>query len=303
MRARSPPRTTPIASRCGRSATIPIEPPRDLWARTAAGIEREAAHRGRGPLRVGRPATTGRSRFPIGALSGIAVVVIVVGATALSGGWLDQPTVAPTGSPVVAGASQGVAIVTVPPAATPMVVAAGNVGWVHSTDDGAFAYTRRPSTTSARSTTSRAARRSPRAPPSASRWVRRPARSSGRPPTTRPSSWARTGPAATRCSCCRCPRTRRRPKPSPRARRPTSSAPATAEPTPSETATSEPSGTPRGVRGPGERPTVERAPGPRPPSPPRPPPPNPLPPRPPSRRRSRRPARRRRRRRSRSRPA
>jgi hypothetical protein len=122
----------------------PIEPPRDLWARTAAGIEREAAHRGRGPRRAAGTATSGRSRFPIGALSGIAVVAIVVGATALSGGWLDQPTVAPTGAPVVAGASQDVAIVTVPPAATPMVVAAGNVGWVHSTDDGAFAYITSP---------------------------------------------------------------------------------------------------------------------------------------------------------------
>lgn len=123
---------------------IPVEPPRDLWARTAAGIEREAAHRGRGPRRAGGTAPRGRSRFPIGALSGIAVVVIVVGATALSGGWLDQPTVAPTGSPVVAGTTPDVAVVTLPPAATPMAVRAGSVGWLHSTDDGAFAYNTSP---------------------------------------------------------------------------------------------------------------------------------------------------------------
>jgi hypothetical protein len=99
------------------------EPPRDLWARTAARIEREAGGRGRSM----RPA---RSLLPVGALSGIVVVVIVLGATALSGGWLLP-------APGAATASEGA---NVQPGATPMLVAAGSVGWLHTLGDGAYAY-------------------------------------------------------------------------------------------------------------------------------------------------------------------
>ncbi len=105
---------------------ITPEPPRDLWARTSARIEHEAA--GRRPLRLG----SGSSRFPLGALSGIAVIAVVLGATALSGAWSPS---AP--GPDTANGSAGP---TVAAAATPMLVAAGSVGWVHTVGDGAYAY-------------------------------------------------------------------------------------------------------------------------------------------------------------------
>ena len=69
--APSPPPTRRIAWRCARCATDQPEPPRDLWARTAAAIEREAARRG------GRePARAALARWPrpaLGVLSGVAV--------------------------------------------------------------------------------------------------------------------------------------------------------------------------------------------------------------------------------------
>lgn len=116
---------------------VQIDPPRDLWARTAAGIEREAARRGRGPRRA--PATGG-SRFPLGAVSGVMVVVIVVGAAAVSGGWLDQPAVAPAGTPAIADASLALGTASLVPPATPMSVAAGSVTWIHSLSDGDYAF-------------------------------------------------------------------------------------------------------------------------------------------------------------------
>src|SRR6185369_9237546 len=60
------------------------EPPRDLWARTAAAIEGESASRSSSR----RGASTGRRAIPLGALSGIAVIVVVIGASVLSGGFL-----------------------------------------------------------------------------------------------------------------------------------------------------------------------------------------------------------------------
>ena len=120
---------------------VPIEPPRDLWARTAAGIEREAAHRG-SRARPAERSRSRRARFPVGAMSGIAVVVIVVGAAALSGGWLDQPVVGPASTAPGAAATPDVAAVSLAPAATPFSVAAGSVGWLRSLGDGAYAYNR-----------------------------------------------------------------------------------------------------------------------------------------------------------------
>jgi hypothetical protein len=109
-------------------------PPRDLWARTAAAIEREDARRRpslrpdpapRMPLlRRKRP-----SPVPLGAISGLLVVAVVVGVSLL-GGRATQPqlpTLQPT-PPQVA--------VTLPPfqttgpSGTPIVVAAADVGWM-----------------------------------------------------------------------------------------------------------------------------------------------------------------------------
>ena len=56
------------------------EPPRDLWARTAAAIEQESAR---------ARASTGHGldrRVPLGALSGLAVVAVVVGVSTMSSG-------------------------------------------------------------------------------------------------------------------------------------------------------------------------------------------------------------------------
>ena len=119
-----------------RLRAVPLDPPRDLWARTAAGIERES--RGRSAAgRAGRPSSR-RSLPALGVLSGIAVIAVVVGATALSGGLLPGlpgTGIIPTASAsTVAEATQAVA------GATPMVVGAGDVRWVGAADDGAYAY-------------------------------------------------------------------------------------------------------------------------------------------------------------------
>src|SRR5688572_18118384 len=66
------------------------QPPRDLWARTAAAIEQES-----GGKRAPATRTQGtRSRMPLGALSGLAVIAVVVGVSALSGALLPQPQMA-----------------------------------------------------------------------------------------------------------------------------------------------------------------------------------------------------------------
>ena len=110
------------------------EPPRDLWARTAAALERESAKRGGSSPRAVRPARSGPA---LGVLSGLAVVVVVIGATILSGGIGRGPTTA-----VGPGASvPGVAVIATPtPGPTPILVGAGTVGWVGTSADGVFAY-------------------------------------------------------------------------------------------------------------------------------------------------------------------
>ncbi len=110
------------------------EPPRDLWARTAAGIEREratqpAAHReSRGRRATSLPA--------LSALSGLAVVGVVVVATAISSGLLG-PARRPD---IVASPSVAFASSEIPPQPTAIAVGAGEVHWLGTSDDGAFAY-------------------------------------------------------------------------------------------------------------------------------------------------------------------
>lgn len=110
------------------------EPPRDLWARTAAAIERESARRGRGSRQTARPTRSGPA---LGVLSGLAVVAVVIGATVLSGGIGKTPTTA-----VGPGASlPAVGLVATPTAGpTPILVGAGTVGWFGTSPDGALAY-------------------------------------------------------------------------------------------------------------------------------------------------------------------
>lgn len=109
------------------------DPPRDLWARTAAAIEREKAGHGASPTGVGT-----RRRPPLGVLSGFAVVAVVIGASLISGGWLDSPATAPGPSP----SAPPVAMVTQSPTPgpTPIAVGAGDVRWVGTAADGALAY-------------------------------------------------------------------------------------------------------------------------------------------------------------------
>ena len=108
------------------------EPPRDLWARTAAAIE-QLSQDGGAPVEtiVDEPAPARRGRLgslPLGAMSAVAVVVIVVGASLLSRGITSQ-TLNP--SPA---ASVGTAEATHHPSpalpgaeATPFPVGAGDV--------------------------------------------------------------------------------------------------------------------------------------------------------------------------------
>ena len=114
----------------------PPEPPRDLWARTAASIERESAGRGR---RSGRSTTAGRWSTPaVAMLSGVVVIVVALGATLLTGGFLKQPTIAVV--PAVTAPPLAVATTTASAGPTPIVVGAGSVGWVGTSPNGALAY-------------------------------------------------------------------------------------------------------------------------------------------------------------------
>jgi len=109
---------------------VPV-PPRDLWARTAARIEQEAARRA-----PRRPMRSRRASMPfLGTLSGLAVVAVVVVATAISGGFLGG--IGQDGAaqqPSIALASQ------VAPQSTSITVGAGKVHWLGAGEDGVFAY-------------------------------------------------------------------------------------------------------------------------------------------------------------------
>jgi hypothetical protein len=100
----------------------PPEPPRDLWARTAAAIEQES---GRGARAAGGPFR----RLPVGAASGLLVVLVVIGAAVVSretpiGPLPSARTSAPVGS--------------VEPAATPLEVIADDVRWIRPRVDGTY---------------------------------------------------------------------------------------------------------------------------------------------------------------------
>lgn len=64
---------------------MPPEPPRDLWARTAAAIEADAEPGRRGTGRAGWWRLGGTGRFPVAPVAGLLVVAIAVGAGLLNG--------------------------------------------------------------------------------------------------------------------------------------------------------------------------------------------------------------------------
>jgi hypothetical protein len=95
-----------------------VEPPRDLWARTAAAIEREA-------VSTSERARSRPSVVPLGAISGLLVVAVVLGATLLSG--RPGPAVAPSPSLLIA---QPLTPTLAPsPAPTPLL-ARGEFEWL-----------------------------------------------------------------------------------------------------------------------------------------------------------------------------
>ncbi len=120
------------------------EPPRDLWARTAAAIEQEStARHGGAPRRSSR-------RVPIGALSGLAVIAVVVGVSTMSSGLFlgATPTdeneaaraadsAAPLDTSSGAESGGGVAAQALP---TPIAVGAGQFKWIDMNGDGTLAY-------------------------------------------------------------------------------------------------------------------------------------------------------------------
>ena len=111
------------------------EAPRDLWARTAAALEREPVPSGGAPRRDAR--LSSRSGPFLGIASGVAVIAVVLGASLLSGGFGRGPAIAQVpgaSTPAVAIASAAV------PRPTPIHVGAGSVGWVGTSPDGALAY-------------------------------------------------------------------------------------------------------------------------------------------------------------------
>ena len=101
------------------------QPPRDLWARTSAAIERDAATHRQGK----RGTASGRTRTlpALGALSGLAVVVVVVGVSVISGGFLGRSPITALGQLPGTQASVGPGSSLSVPRPTPIAVGAGNV--------------------------------------------------------------------------------------------------------------------------------------------------------------------------------
>lgn len=123
--------------------TMP-EPPRDLWARTSAAIEQASS------ARSGAASRRSSQRVPLGALSGLAVVAVVVGVSTMSSGLFSGAAPADQGSeaarvpdssapldPFNGTASGGVTAEALP---TPIAVGAGQVKWVDLGGDGSLAF-------------------------------------------------------------------------------------------------------------------------------------------------------------------
>jgi hypothetical protein len=110
-----------------------IEPPRDLWARTSAAIEREAAA-GPGDRRTRRRLAP--SVVPLGAMSGLLVVAVVFGAALLSS--RPAPSVGPTASAPLIAVSLA-PTVGPSPEPTRLSVPHGDVDYLALGDDGKLA--------------------------------------------------------------------------------------------------------------------------------------------------------------------
>ena len=106
----------------------PVEPPRDLWARTATGIEAAGGYPASQKSRSSR-------RAPIGVLSGLTVVAVVVGVSLLSSSFTFGPST-PVASPDVVGSGGSQApAASISVEATPFAVSPGDVAWIDSGPD------------------------------------------------------------------------------------------------------------------------------------------------------------------------
>jgi hypothetical protein len=105
-------------------------PPRDLWARTAAAIEREAAAGSHARTPARRRAYP--SPVPLGAISGVLVIAVVVAASLLSRPVLRPSIVAPSTASASVAPTGGAPVLR----PTPFDVAAANVGWMKLGADG-----------------------------------------------------------------------------------------------------------------------------------------------------------------------
>lgn len=100
------------------------EPPRDLWARTAAALDREGRPRGR---RGAAPVRRWQG-LPFGAAAGALIVAVVIGVS------IFPPPVPPGATP----GGSSVAVVTTEPQPTPFDIHAGRVAWVQAAADGTW---------------------------------------------------------------------------------------------------------------------------------------------------------------------
>lgn len=107
------------------------EPPRDLWARTAAAIEHESGRRGRGPVGLPSPDRLfpRRTRAPLGVLSGILVVLVVV-AVSVAPRFLQ--------SPLNASPGQGTQAALASPAPSLLAVRTAPIAWVQTSANGSY---------------------------------------------------------------------------------------------------------------------------------------------------------------------
>jgi len=121
------------------------EPPRDLWARTAAAIELLSIESGLPDELPDSETEPSRGRFgglPLGAMSAVAVVVVVVGATLLSNGIGAPQSATRAAASDAGGAGPSLAAASVAPEVapgaepTPFAVGAGDVAWVDTGPDG-----------------------------------------------------------------------------------------------------------------------------------------------------------------------
>lgn len=117
------------ADRLALRAMAPIEPPRDLWARTSAALEREHARHprslARGPRRWGPVAVLG---------SGVAVVLVL----AIVGPGLFAGT-SPTPGPIAIASGNPHPVPSAGPVVTPIAVATSEVTWVVTKGSGGLA--------------------------------------------------------------------------------------------------------------------------------------------------------------------